>query len=320
MKKLTLQQFIEKAKLIHGNKYDYSKVEYINSQTKVCIICNEHGEFWQTPNNHLKSNGCPICGKIKQNKSETRTTEDFIKKSIIIHNNKYDYSKTKYNGALKKICIICPEHGEFWQVANSHLQGCGCKKCKGFEKTNEEWIKKAKLTHGNKYDYSKVEYINAQTKVCIICPEHGEFWQLPNNHLKGNGCPNCKNYKLENEIKKLLEEKNIKFEQNKHFKWLKNKNAYKTLDFYLPEYSVIIECQGIQHFVPTDFAGKGKEWAEKKHIKTKETDKLKFNLCKEHGLTIFYYSNLNIDFPYNVYTDKNNLIKLITKNGKNIHC
>jgi hypothetical protein len=320
MKRLTTQQFIKKAKKVHGDKYDYSKVEYTNSQTKVCIICPEHGEFWQTPNNHLKKNGCPSCGKLTQNKSETKTTENFIKESTIIHNNKYDYSKTIYEGALKKVCIICPEHGEFWQTPTSHLHGCGCKKCKGFGLTNDEWIEKAKKIHGNKYNYSKTKYNGAYSKVCIICPEHGEFWQFPNNHLNGAGCPNCRNYKLENEIKILLEKKHINFEQHKHFKWLKNKNSYKTLDFYLPDYSVIIECQGIQHFEPTDFAGKGKEWATQKYNETKETDNLKLNLCKEHGLTMFYYSNLNIDFPYKVYTDKNKLINTITKNGKNVDC
>ena len=320
MKKLTKKEFIKKAKQVHGDKYDYSKVDYINSSTKVCIICPEHGEFWQTPNNHLKKSGCQICGKIKQNKLETKTTEDFIKESTIIHNNKYNYSKTIYKGALKKVCIICPEHGEFWQTANSHLQGCGCKKCKGFKITNEECIAKAKKVHGDKYDYSKTNYINSKEKVCIICHEHGEFWQLPNNHLKGNGCPNCRNYKLENEIKILLEKNNIKFEQHKYFNWLKNKNSYKTLDFYLPDYSAIIECQGIQHFKPTDFAGKGKEWAEEKYNKTIEIDNFKLKLCKEHGLTMFYYSNLNIDFPYKIYTDKNKLINKITKYGNKIDC
>ena len=92
--------------------------------------------------------------------------------------------------------------------------------------TTEEFIEKAKQVHGDKYDYSKVEYINNRTKVCIICPEHGEFWQLPSNHLQGTGCPNCRNYKLELEIKEFLTEQNIIFEQHKNFKWLKNNRSY----------------------------------------------------------------------------------------------
>ena len=100
--------FIEKARQIYGDKYDYSKVEYKNAYTKVCIICPTHGEFWQTPNNHLMGHGCYNCGKRK------KTTNDFIEESIKIHGSKYDYSKTEYTSANNKVCIICPEHGEFF--------------------------------------------------------------------------------------------------------------------------------------------------------------------------------------------------------------
>lgn len=316
MKRDNKEGFIEKANRVHCNKYDYSKVEYVNNQTKICIICPEHGEFWQTPNNHLKGHGCPKCGKILQNELETKTTEEFINEAKNIHGNKYDYSKTIYSGALKKLCIICPEHGEFWQIANSHLSGCGCKKCKGIGMTTDEWVKKAIKVHGNKYDYTKTKYNGYKEKVCIVCPEHGEFWQSPTNHIRGYGCPNCRNYKLELEIKKTLEDNGINFEQHKRFSWMQN----KSVDFYLPEHNAIIECQGIQHFEPTDFANKGNEWATKKYKKTKEIDELKLKLSKENGIKIFYYSNLNIDFPYEVYIDKNKLIKDVTENGTSIHC
>ena len=186
-KKLTTEEFIKKAKSIHGNKYDYSKVEYINTFTKVCIICPKHGEFWQTPNNHLNGQRCPYCfGKIKS------TTEEFIEKAKSVHGNKYDYSKVEYVNNRTKVCIICPTHGEFWQEPIHHLNGHGCSKCYGNVKlTTEEFIEKAKSVHGNKYDYSKVNYVNALTKVCIVCPTHGEFWQTPNNHLLGQGCAKC---------------------------------------------------------------------------------------------------------------------------------
>jgi len=317
MKKLDKKTFIEKARNVHGNKYDYSNVEYENYNTKICIICPEHGEFWQTPSNHLKGCGCPKCGKELQNKLETKTTKNFILEAQSIHGNKYDYSKVEYINSLKKVCIICPEHGEFWQTPSSHLQGCGCKKCAGFGITTDEWIKKAKKVHGDKYDYSKVNYKGAEKKVCIICSEHGEFWQLPNNHLKGRGCPNCRNYKLETNIMKFLTENKIKFEHNKTFKWLKSNNAYKTLDFYLPEYNAAIECQGIQHFMPTDFANKGNEWAENKFKKTLESDKIKLTECEKRGIKMFYYSELNIKYPYEIYNDKNKLLKAIIKNGTN---
>lgn len=123
------------------------------------------------------------------------TTEQFIKKAQQIHNNKYDYSKVEYVNNRTKVCIICPEHGEFWQTPNSHLNGNGCSSCKGLKKlTTKEFIERAKQVHGNKYDYSKTIYVNKRTKVCIICPIHGEFYQTPHNHVyQKQGCPECGN-------------------------------------------------------------------------------------------------------------------------------
>ena len=191
-KNKTNEEFIKEAKKVHGDKYDYSKVEYVNNKTKVCIICPKHGEFWQTPKNHLNGQGCIKCSyKLRAEKNQL-TTEEFIEKARQIHGNKYDYSKVKYVNNKAKVCIICPEHGEFWQTANMHLQGNGCKICGGNKKkTIEEFIKEAREIHEDKYDYSKVEYVNAYTSVCIICPKHGEFWQTPNGHLKGSGCKKC---------------------------------------------------------------------------------------------------------------------------------
>ena len=139
---MTKDDFITRAIAVHGNKYDYSKVEYINSATKVCIICPEHGEFWQTPNCHLSGNGCPKCaGNLKHSK------DDFIKRSIAVNGNKYDYSKVEYINSKTKVCIICPEHGEFWQTPDSHYTGQGCPKCgivKGSSKRRLWTIEKCK--------------------------------------------------------------------------------------------------------------------------------------------------------------------------------
>ena len=197
-KKLTTEQFIEKAKKIHGDKYDYSKVEYIDAKTKVKIICPEHGEFWMSPNKHLLGQKCKMCSIKEFSKTQTLTTEQFMEKAKKIQGDKYDYSKVNYINSQIKICIICPEHGEFWQTPNSHLQGNGCPICATNNRsmkqtlTTEQFIEKAKQIHGNKYDYSKVEYVNNHTKVCIICPEHGEFWQTPHKHtISKHGCPAC---------------------------------------------------------------------------------------------------------------------------------
>ena len=192
-KRKTKEQFIEEAKLIHGNKYDYSEVEYINTNTKVCIVCPQHGEFWQTPKKHLQGQGCPKCS------GKNKTTEDFIKKASLIHNNKYDYSKSTYVNSKTPINIICPIHGEFQQTPDSHVNGKqGCPKCANKNVTTEEFIEKAQKIHGNKYNYSKVNYINSSTIIDIICFKHGEFKQTPNIHLSGCGCPKCGNEKIKN--------------------------------------------------------------------------------------------------------------------------
>ena len=162
------EKFINKAKQIHGNKYDYSKVEYKNNRTKVCIICKEHGEFWQRPDKHiLRRQGCPHCsGNAK------RDINSFIEDAQKVHGDKYDYSKSVYNGIHDKLCIICPEHGEFWQAPNDHLHGQGCPGCKGRKiwdsrgRLSVEDVKKQLIEkYGNKYDYSLfTEYENNRTK------------------------------------------------------------------------------------------------------------------------------------------------------------
>ena len=296
--KHTQEDFIKKAYEVHGDKYDYSKVEYVNSDTKVCIICPEHGEFWQTPSchNNLK-NGCPKC------QGKNKTTEDFIKQSREIHGDKYDYSKAVYKNAFGQVCIICPEHGEFWQIARNHLRGAGCKKCshnKTQSITKECALKftiKSREVHGSKYDYSKVVYKNAISKVCIICPEHGEFWQTPNKHLSGQGCPICKESSLEENIRVILENNNIKYQREKRF------NGFnRRFDFYLPNDNIIIECQGIQHFKETNYFKSSLE-------ESLQRDKEKYEWCKNNNFTILYFTNENFKkyIPYNkgVYTHNN---------------
>lgn len=346
MRKLTTEEFIEKAKKLHGGKYDYSQAEYINAKTKVCIVCPEHGEFWQAPDKHLHGHGCPMCHpfsykntdwfvnesrKIHGNRYDYSLTEytgalnkvriicpthgvfeqiannhlhgqgcpkchkvksqknldDFITEAKNIHGDKYDYSKVEYRGAHTRVCIVCPEHGEFWQTPANHLSGKGCRKCYGrYNMSTADFINESYKIHGDKYDYSKVLYSDTTSKVCIICPEHGEFWQTPAKHLMGHGCPICKQSHLELEIRNLLLRNNILFEQQKTFDWLKNVNNLK-LDFYIPDKKIAIECQGIQHFEPSEYFG-GVDTFNKQV----EMDELKYNLCESHDIKILYYTNI----------------------------
>lgn len=305
-KKIATEDFLKRAKEVHGNKYDYSKVDYKGIYEKICIICPKHGEFWQTPNNHLQGKGCPLCS----HRSYKYSKEEFIRHAIEIHKKKYDYSKVNYVNIRTKVCIICPKHGEFWQTPHGHLEGRGCKKCgRDFTSNTQKmglnkFLKKSQEVHGDKYDYSKVEYINNRTKICIICPIHGEFWQTPYKHLQGHGCHKCNSSHLENEIKLLLFENKVNFEEEKNFDWL----GLQRLDFYLPQYNIAIECQGEQHFKPFDFFGGKEEYA-----KILKRDERKRKLCEEHGIILLYYSNLHIDYPYKVYEDKEELLKEILK-------
>ncbi len=188
--------FITKAKEIHGEQYDYSLVKYINSFIKIKIICPKHGEFEQTPYNHIKEEqGCRKCFFKRNNVADT--LDEFITKSNATHDNKYDYSTVTYIDSKTPIKIICPKHGEFTQLPYSHTRGKGCSRCANelnkakLTKTEADFISDAIKKHNTKYDYSLVEYTNSFIKVKIICPKHGEFEQLPYDHIGGHGCNKC---------------------------------------------------------------------------------------------------------------------------------
>lgn len=207
MIKKTISEFIEKSNKIHKNKYDYSKVKYINGYTKVKIACPIHGEFEQTPSKHTNSKqGCRKCFFEKNHNDQRKDVKDFIKESKKIHGNKYDYSLVNYKNGRTNIKIVCPIHGIFEQAPSNHLQGKGCKYCGGTAAIDTNiFIEKSKLINGDKYDYSLVNYKNSATPIKLICPEHGEFEQLPNNHLsKEQGCFKCldKVFDLESFIEK----------------------------------------------------------------------------------------------------------------------
>jgi len=416
------EEFIEKSKKVHGNKYDYSKVEYKNSKTKVCIVCNnvdeiteeKHNEFWQVPYSHLSGASCPKCT------NHFMSQEIFIKRASVIHHNKYDYSKVEYKAAKIKVNIICPSHGEFSQAPDGHINGAGCPRCSGVHRySTNEWIEEANKIHGNRYDYSKTDYFKNSSKICIICPEHGEFLQTPASHIKGRNCPKCTGHfmdkdffinkanqlykdnsgislydyslvdyidssthvtiichktdpitglehgsfsktpnkhlggqgcpicgnesiglklrlsndeflqkafpqeyeylteyitakekihikckkcdhkfwqeafshlsgcgcpvcnesKLEKEVTKYFKEHNINHEKQKKFDWL----GRQSLDFYLPDYNIAIECQGIQHFEPKDFFGGDNGLAE-----IVKRDNKKLEKCLSNNIKMIY--------------------------------
>lgn len=229
----TTLSFIEKAKNIHKDSYDYSKVAYKNNKAKVLITCHIHGDFLQRPNDHLSGYGCQKCGNLLKSKNNFSSTEEFITKATKIHGNKYDYSKTNYISAKTKVTIICSEHGEFEQTPSSHLQGCGCILCTRKTVFNtKDFIIKAATVHKDKYDYSNTVYVDSKTKVVIICPKHGKFLQRPNEHLNGRGCLECSG------LKPLTTELFIKRAQEIHG----NKYDYTNTNYINNHTKVTIIC------------------------------------------------------------------------------
>jgi very-short-patch-repair endonuclease len=282
-KALTTLEFIQRAKLIHGNKYDYSKVNYINNITNVCIICSIHGEFWQKPSKHINRHfGCKKCGVKKRSVARSLSIDTFIKQAHQIHNNRYDYSKVNYINIDIKICIICPEHGEFLQTPYNHIRRKqGCPKCNGGAILDGKYfIQRANQIHNNKYDYSKIEYKNGYTKICIICTEHKDFYQIPNSHLQGIGCPKCQRSKGEEQIESWLKENNIQFETQKRFKDCKNIKPLP-FDFYLIKHNICIEYDGEQHYQSKKCFG-----GEHGFQRTQMNDNIKNNYCKQNNIKL----------------------------------
>jgi hypothetical protein len=196
MRKLTTEEFISKAKAIHGEKYNYSKVDYKGSTYKVIIICKNHGEFEQNSHDHLCGKGCKECGKLIV--GNRKSQEDFIAGCKTVHNNFYNYENVIYIQSKLKIDIVCPIHGQFSQIAEDHLLGKGCPTCGVLKNTLHRtksldcFIEQANIIHKNKYNYFKVNYINSKENIIITCPIHGDFEQTPHKHLLGQHCPKCK--------------------------------------------------------------------------------------------------------------------------------
>lgn len=195
-KRLTTQEFILKSTSKHGNRYDYSNTEYVSEKSLISINCLEHGIFYQLPSVHYRS-GCPTCGIIKRINLRKNNIDELLNKFNIKHNFKYDYSKVDYVKMKEKVIITCKEHNiEFLQTPEKHLSSKtgGCVKCNSIGKgklTTLQFIEKSDILHNSKYDYSKLKYLESNTKVTIVCKEHGDFTMTPNSHLNGRGCSKC---------------------------------------------------------------------------------------------------------------------------------
>ena len=234
------KEFIEKSISIHGNKYDYSKTEYVNREQKVKIVCPIHGEFEQTPRSHLHGSICTFCQMEINAEKRKMTLEKFIEKANKIHHNKFDYSKVNYVDLYTPVTIICPIHGEFEQTPRKHLDGSGCIKC-FFDKITsdtETFVKKARLVHGDRYNYDKAIYSNSKSNVIITCKKHGDFRMTPNAHLSGQGCHKCGIEETKNKLTTTVDD----FILKSKLKYGKNAFDYSLVDYVNNKTKVTLKC------------------------------------------------------------------------------
>ena len=287
MIKWTTELFIEKAKELN-DKIDYSKTIYTKKQAKSIFICPEHGEFEQSPEAFLNGHFCPKCGRAERGKKRRTSIEEFIEKANEIHNNKYDYSKTVYEKANKKVLIFCKDCGKYFeQTPNKHLAGQGCPFCKNkrisqAKSSNiSEFIEKANEIHNNKYDYSKFVYINAKTKGIIICPKHGEFEQSPDIHLQGFGCHKCLNFTGENIISSYFIKNNISYKEQYRFDDCKDILPLP-FDFYIKDFNCCVEFNGRQHYDFPNFFHKSYH----DFLTLKHHDWLKRKFCRNNKINL----------------------------------
>lgn len=295
------EEFIKKANNKHNYKYDYSSINYIDSYSKIIIICSKHGAFEQIPSDHLMGAGCPKCGKINQINKRKLSTEEFIKRAKIVHEDKYDYSDTVYISGRKKVGIICQKHGIFFQKPHDHLYGSGCRKCVGLNtKTSDEFIEESKKIFGNKFEYSNVNYINSKTNLLITCKKHGEFKVNPCNHLsKKQGCPVCKESKGEQKISDVLNKMNILFIRQKTFDDCKGKKRKLPFDFYLLDYIACVEYDGRQHFEIVNAFGGELEFSD-----IQRNDKIKNEFLKNNNINLLRISYCQYNNIENILKEK----------------
>lgn len=289
MSNITREEIIRRFKIKHDNYYDYSSVSIDNDDYLNCdirIICPLHGEFNQKLKNHLYGKGCKKCGVIKAHKNQKSNTSEFISKANKIHDSKFDYSKTKYIDAKKKVVIICPIHGDFLQRPNDHLSGYGCNKCAIEIRTkskynNIKYLNIVNEVHNSRYKYPNLNIENITSDfIKIICPIHGVFEQNAYQHKRGQGCPKCNISKGEKDIELLLQKNNLKYCNQYKFKDCKYKKSLP-FDFYLPDLNICIEYDGRQHFECVEIFG-----GEEEFKKIKLRDKIKNKYCEDNNIKL----------------------------------
>ena len=275
--------FIKKANDVHDFKFSYTRAVYVSSTTKIIITCPIHGDFEQNPGNHLFGSGCKSCANAATADKQRHTSSTFIKRAVAVHAQRYGYSEVDYKGLFEKVVITCKTHGNFRQQPSNHLRGHGCPKCKAQQHVEErlldhdEFVARSNDKHDNFYSYPD-RYVSGRTPMCIVCPDHGEFVQLPYQHLQGSGCTACSNRRsrIEQRVALFVEQ------HTEHEVVLGSRSviAPYELDIYVPQLKLAIEVNG-------------NYWhSEKRKHETAHYDKVKLCASKRIRLLQFWESDI----------------------------
>ncbi len=308
-KRLQQEAILERFKDIHGDDFDNFWVFYETRTTPVLLVCNNCGYvFRRTPNEHLKGRKCQQCSRKKVGQKLALTTIEFIKRSILVHGYFYGYHRVKYINNWTPVEIWCPIHGYFFQNPSNHFKGVRCAKCEQSSRTKDTsfFKNKSEVIHSGTYNYSNSLYINAQTKVEIICKKHGSFWMLPHNHYAGSGCPKCNESQGEKKIRLFLEEHDLYFISEYRAPGCINpeNNSQLRYDFYIEDLNLIIEYDGALHYEAYNHFG-GEEALKIRQV----LDVIKNKFCSKNKIRL-------LRIPY---WDIERIPELINKEIKETH-
>jgi hypothetical protein len=276
---MTEQELITKLKLVHGEKYNYDKIGFIDRKTKINVICPKHGSWKVSIDNHLRKRGCPKCHDDETSKRCRSNTEDFLVKLKLIHGEKYNYSKVKYTTSKDKVCIICTTHGDFYTTPNNLLQGKGCPKCRiakfvdSIKISFDEFVERSNKIHNNRYQYDLNSFTLVKNTCKIICPVHGEYEQTPDAHMAGKGCSKCclRISKPQIEVEEFFKSLGINYKIN-------TRKIIPPLELDIITDSFAVEFNGIYWH---SFKNKIDE-NKNKHLE-------KFQKCQEKGIKLFQF-------------------------------
>lgn len=308
---LTHEQFIEKCRQKHGDKYIYLST-YTNNKNKLKILCPVHGEFEQLACNHIRNNGCYQCWLDGRKLSQS----EFQAKSFEVHKGKY-HCLDNYDGGKRKLRFLCKEHGEFSQTAGAHLSGQGCPVCayktrqESTRLTHEEFLRRSREVHGDKYECLDT-YVNDSTKLTFVCKLHGQFKSAPMNYMRqGQGCPSCCESNGEKLIDQYLRSKgflsSVDYFREHRFDDCRKKRTLP-FDFYIPAMNLIIEYDGALHFMPAHNGAFGGEEGLKQR---QENDRIKNEYCTRNNIKL-------VRIPYTHYDQVETILDFVLEDLKQL--